>query len=222
MMAARRGWVPILLGRSVADLERVAQDIRQAGLSASDPVECDLSNLDSIAAASAEITREHPDLDALVHNGCTWLAGQLDTHTDAEIEFVITSALTGTIALTRCLLPFLRARPYADIHTVVSMSGLRYAPLLGASAAFMAAKAGQDGFTLGLVQELRETDVRVTATYPGLISEEMLIDDNRSATQKSLSVDDVADAVLYAISAPPHVAFRQIVIERSRSDFLRP
>jgi short-subunit dehydrogenase len=54
------------------------------------------------------------------------------------IQSCIASAAIGSLILTRHLLPNLLGRQDADIHTVVSTSGLQNRPLDGGSVAFQA------------------------------------------------------------------------------------
>ncbi|KAL9561146.1 hypothetical protein ACKAV7_014501 [Fusarium commune] len=86
-----------------------------------------------------------------------------------------------------------------------------------------AAKAAQDGFTQGLLEEMKGTSVRVTSVYPGLIED---VSPTSVEWQKQRSSDEgitnknVVDTIIYALSAPPNVSLRSIVIERTHSDFL--
>ena len=108
--------------------------------------------------AADELVREHGDLDILVNSGAQWIGGPLVELTNAQIAAMVDSMLTGTMALTRRLLPTLLARPRADIHTVVSMSGLRNTPDCAASVASFPRRQGlgRTGFvSMGLVEELR-------------------------------------------------------------------
>lgn len=221
--AADRGALPILLGRSLEQLEIVREAIRGRTGSAPDAYHCDLADFASIAGAAGNLTAHHSDLDILVHNGSQWTGGPLDGQSDEMIAAVVNSTVSGMLALTRHLLPVLKARPRADIHTVVSMSGLQYARFLGSSLPFRVAKAAQDGFTQSLVEELRETGIRVTSVYPGLIEDLSPLDPEWHAERSvsdPLTDRDVVDAILYALGAPPNVALRQIVIERARTQFL--
>lgn len=223
VIAADRGAVPILLGRSLPALQEVARIIEQRAAIRSAAYRCDLADLASVAAAAAALVAEYPDLDALVHNGARWSGGTLATQDDASIAAVVSSTITGTMALTRQLLPVLRAHPFADIHFVVSMSALAGTHPVGASLPFRAAKAAQQSFAQNLAAELNGTPIRVTSIYPGLIDDVSPTapewDAPRGISQ-GLSNRDVVDAMLYALSAPPNVSLRQIVIERTRSDFL--
>lgn len=223
IVAASRGAIPILLGRSSDMLREVVDVIVGNGGPHVDSFVCDLSSPPSIRAAANQIVALHPDIDILVNNGAQFTSGSLEDHTDEQIMAVVNSAVTGTMMLTRQLLPLLKARARADIHNVVSMSGLQYARLAGASLPFRAAKAAQDGFTQGLVEELAGTAVRITSIYPGIIEDvsPTTAEWNRPrGADEGLSNKDVVDTILYALSAPANVSLRQIVIERSRSDFL--
>jgi NADP-dependent 3-hydroxy acid dehydrogenase YdfG len=223
IVAADRGAIPILLGRTTDRLAEVAQAIHARTGLRPDAVRCDLTDFASIAEAAGAIAENHRDLDILVHNGSQWTGGPLEAQSDERIAAVVDSTVSGMLALTRHLLPLLAARPSADIHTVVSMSGLQYARFIGSSLPFRAAKAAQDGFVQGLVEELKDSDIRVTSIYPGLIEDVSPLDAEWDAPGEPLgplSNRDVVDAILYALSAPPNVALRQIVIERSRSQFL--
>jgi NAD(P)-dependent dehydrogenase (short-subunit alcohol dehydrogenase family) len=160
IVAASQGAIPILLGRSLAALQEVSDIISSNGWQQVYSFVCDLSDPQSIASAADEIVASHPDIDVLVNNGAQFTTGSLENHTDEQIMAVVNSAVTGTMILTRQLLPLLKARARADIHNVVSMSGLQYARFVGASLPFRTAKAAQDGFTQGLVEELRGSSVR--------------------------------------------------------------
>jgi short-subunit dehydrogenase len=223
IVAADRGAVPILLGRSPGALEEVAAAIAGRVGARPDAVVCDLADLGSVAGAADRLAQRHADLDILVNSGAQWASGAFETQSDEAIQAVVGSAVTGTMALTRRLLALLRARPQADIHTVVSMSGLQYARLRGSSLPFRAAKAAQDGFVQGLVEELQGTQVRVTSVYPGIIEDVSPLVPAWSAVRAPdamLSHREVVEAILFTLEMPAHTSIRSLVIERSRSDFL--
>ena len=223
IVAASQGAVPILLGRSLPALQETSDVIANNGGPNTDSFVCDLASPQSVASAANQIAAVHPDIGVLVNNGAQFSAGNLDTLTDDEVMAVVNSAVTGTMLLTRHLLPLLKARARADIHNVVSMSGLPYARLIGASLAFRAAKAAQDGFTQGLVEELRASAIRITSIYPGVIEDVSPASaewDRPRGPEEGLTTKDVVELIIYALSAPPNVSLRQIIVERTRSDFL--
>ncbi|KAG5794367.1 hypothetical protein H9Q69_006566 [Fusarium xylarioides] len=223
IVAASQGATPILLGRSQSSLQEVVETIKSDSGATAYPIICDLSDPASVAKATKEISESHPNIDILVNNGAYFTEGTFDKQTDDQILSVVNSAVTGTMLLTRQLLPLLKQRPRADIHNVVSMSGLQYARLTGASLPFRAAKAAQDGFTQGLVEELKGTAVRVTSAYLGLIEDVSPTSEEwqrQRGSDEGITNKNVVDTIIFALSAPPNVSLRSIVIERTRSDFL--
>ncbi|KAF4446457.1 nadp-dependent l-serine l-allo-threonine dehydrogenase ydfg [Fusarium austroafricanum] len=223
IVVASRGATPILLGRSQNALQEVCDTIKSQSGRTAHAIICDLSDPTSVAHATNQIAESHPDIDILVNNGAHFTEGSFDKQTDDQIMSVVNSAVTGTMILTRQLLPLLKQRPRADIHNVVSMSGLQYARLTGASLPFRAAKAAQDGFTQGLVEELKGSSVRITSLYPGLFEDLSPTSPEwrkERGSDDGMTNKDVVDAIVYALSAPPNVSLRSIVIERTHSDFL--
>lgn len=223
MVAADQGMTPLLLGRNQARLGEVADAIARRTGKHPDVIGCDLADPASVADAAGRIAAAHGDLDILVNSGSQWTGGAFEALTDEQIAAMVDSTMTGTMVLTRRLLPVLRTRPHADIHTVVSMSGLPYARMRGSSAAFVAAKAGQSGFVQALTEELIGTNVRVTSIYPGIIEDVLPEEGAWNAerdTNDKLSDRNVVEAILYILSQPPNVAIRSLVIERARTEFL--
>jgi short-subunit dehydrogenase len=223
IVAADRGMRPVLLGRNSASLAEIAAVIASRVGSRPDCIVCDLANLASVADAASKIVLIAPELDILVNSGSQWTGGAFVDQSDERLSAVIGSTVSGTMALTRRLLPLLLGRPNADIHTVVSMSGLPYARMRGSSVPFVAAKAAQNGFVQALTEELIGTNVRVTSIHPGIIEDvlptEAAWDEQRGASD-ALSDRNVVEAILFMLDQPPNVAIRSLVIERAQTDFL--
>ncbi len=223
LVAADRAMVPILLGRSRQRLDGIAQQIAARTGVMPVVIELDLANTESVARAAADIAAMAPNLDILVNSGSQWSGGDFESQSDEKILAVINSTLSGTVMLTRRLLPLLKSRPNADIHTVVSMSGLPYARMVGSAVPFVAAKAGQNGFVQALTEELKATSIRVTSIHPGIIEDIQPADQNWDADRGAsdmLTNRNVAEAIMFILSQPPNVAIRSLVIERALSDFL--
>lgn len=220
---ADAGARPVLLARMSEALARTADTIQARTGQTVETLTCDLADAASCAAAGRKLVQEHPDLDGLIHNGAMWLPGSMADISDADIQNCIASAAIGSLILTRHVLPILGARADADIHTVVSTSGLPNVPLLGASIVFRAAKSAQDGFVQGLADELKQTSIRVTAVYPGDFED---ISPLEPAWTEPRDPDDqltnreVVDAILFTLNLPPNAAVKALVIEQHKGDML--
>lgn len=206
----------VLLARTSQALGETTDTIRKRTGQQVDTLSCDLADRESCSAAGRQLSGEHPDLDGLIHNGAMWLPGELSGISDIDIQACIGSAAIGSLILTRHLLANLKARQDADIHTVVSTSGLQNQPLEGASLVFAAAKSAQAGFVHGLAEELAETRVRVTAVFPGNIIDISPKDaawDTSAGSDHALSNREVVEAILFILNLPPMVAVRSLVIQ---------
>ncbi|MGD9895088.1 MAG: SDR family oxidoreductase [Dehalococcoidia bacterium] len=206
----------VLLARDKSALTATVHAIHERTGQTAEALTCDLSDAASCTEAGETLARRNPDLDGLIHNGAMWLPGSLASTSDADMQACISSAAIGSLILTRHLLPILGARPAADIHTVVSTSGLPNASLSGTSVAFRAAKAAQDGLVQGLAEELQQTRIRVTAVYPGDFEDvsplEPAWNDPRQP-DGPLTNREVVSSILFALDQPPNAIIRTLVIE---------
>lgn len=206
----------VLLARTKEALQDTAKTIHQRTGQQVDTLSCDLANAESCIAAGENLISNHADLDGLIHNGAMWLAGTMDNVSDHDIQNCISSAVIGSLILTRHLLPNLKQRDNADIHTVISTNGIPNQPLNGSSIVFCAAKSAQAGFVQGLTEELQNTPIRVTAIYPGNIADisptEAAWDQSPKSTQ-ALSNREVVDGIMFILNMPPSVAIKSLVIQ---------
>ena len=207
----------VLLARSKEALDRTAQTIRTRTGQEVATIVCDLADAASSTAAGEKLAQDHPDLNGLIHNGAMWLPGSFDEITDADIHACIASAAIGSLILTRHLLPVLKRQAEADIHTVVSTSGLANTPLDGTSVAFRAAKAAQDGLVQGLADELKDTTVRVTAVHPNNFEDVSPLDADWDAPRPAnhpLTNREVVDAILFTLNLPPSVEVKTLTLQQ--------
>jgi len=213
---ADHGAETALLGRDRAALQAVAETIRSRTGRDALMAACDLTRPNSIADACRTVLAGDARVDILVNNAATWLTGALADQPDAEIAAALAATVTGTILVTKGLLPALRSSPAADIVTVISTAGwVRWD--LGASAAFHAAKHGQSGFSDALRHELKETGIRVTALYPPDFDDiDPLAPDWDNNERRKLSNREVVDTILFAVTAPRACVYPVIMMDNLR------
>jgi NADP-dependent 3-hydroxy acid dehydrogenase YdfG len=213
----------VISGRNRENLFSLAESMRLRSGRKPECVPLDMSDVSEVTAFAKKWRDEKQPLDILINNAATWLSGPMDSHDALSIVQTITANVTGTLLLTRGLLPLLKASPAADIVNIVSISGMQNVPLQGASVAYNASKHGQTGMTDGLRQELRQTGIRITAVYPPNIVDISPLnkaewDAPRDATSW-LTNKDVVGTVIGALSRARHVAFMQVMMETQTSNF---
>lgn len=209
----------VLLGRSLEALQAVADAIRlRTGRDAS-IVPCDLARPESVEEACRIVFAENPVVDVLVNNGAPWLPGSIDELAETDIVNTVAATVSGTILVTKGLLPGLRQSRAADIVTIVSTAGWAGWDNGGStSAAFHAAKHGQSGFSDRLRHELKEEGIRVAAIYPPDFEDVDVLGADRTnapelAAKGKLTNREVVATVLFAITAPRVCTYPVIILD---------
>ncbi|CAK13883.1 SDR family oxidoreductase [Pseudomonas entomophila] len=128
---------------------------------------CDIADARSVRAFAEQLQADERPVDILVLSAAQWLEGPLgEGDSDEEIVSTINSGLTGSITLTRALLPSLRRSGAADIMAMVSVCGVPQFTNSIAHPAFFAAKHGMSGFCQNMTHHLAAEGIRVTGFYP--------------------------------------------------------
>jgi short-subunit dehydrogenase len=212
-----------IAGRNPENLYAIAESIRLRNGTAPDVVAMDMSDISQVTLFAKKCRDENRPLDILINNAATWLSGPMDSHDAYAINATITANVTGTLLLTRGMLPLLKKSSSADIVNIVSVSGMFNVPLQGASVAYIASKHGQAGMTDALRQELRGQNVRITAVYPPNIEDISPLDAKAWNAPRDalswLSNRDVVETVVSALARARHIAFSSIVLETATSNF---
>lgn len=217
VVLADQGAEVIMTARSAENLNSTAESIRLRTGARPHTLQIDLADVSQTTLAAKKMRDEGLPLDILINNGAQWLPGKLDENDAYAINSAITGIVTGTLLLTRGLIPLLEKSGAGDILNIISISGIANTPLLGASVAYYAAKHGQAGMNDGLRQELKGRPVRVSAIYPSWIKDISPLNEvdwNKEREPGSWATNrDIVEAALFAISRPRHVTLASIVID---------
>jgi short-subunit dehydrogenase len=210
-------------GRNPENLYALAESIRLRTGTKPDVALLDMADISEVTTLAKSYRDNNRQLDVLINNAATWLSGPMDSHDAYAIAQTITANVTGTLLLTRGLLPLLKKSEMADIINMVSISGMENVPLQGASVAYIASKHGQTGLTDALRQELRGSGVRLTAIYPPNIEDISPLNveawrELRGPTSW-LTNKDVVGTTLSALSRARHIAFMSVLMETATSNF---
>ena len=212
-----------IAGRIPENLYALAESIRLRSGKAPETVAMDLADISQVTLFAKKCRDEKRPLDILINNGASWLSGHMHSHDAFAIANTITANVTGTLLLTRGMLPLLKASSAGDIVNMISVSGQHNVPLQGASVAYIASKHGQAGMTDALRQELRGQNVRITAIYPPNIDDISPLDEKAwNATRDAtswLTNRDVVEAVLASLSRARHITYASLALETATSNF---
>jgi len=164
-------------------------------------------------------------LDILVNNAGVMLLGPV---AGAEVEHwqrMINVNLLGLLYCTHATLPIMGQGGGGHIVNVASVAG-RHATL--GSAVYNMTKFGVVAFSEALRQEVLHANVRVTCVEPGFVDTELqghnehpMVVEAIEKMRKDLGddvlkADDIADAIVYALTRPPHVAVNEVLVRPTK------
>jgi len=185
----------------------------------------DVSTEEGARGAVAFAVRSFGRLDVLVNNAGVMLLGPVEGADPGDFRRMVDLNLLGVMYATHAALPHLLATR-GDVVVVSSVAGKT---ARGGFAGYSASKFGASAFAESLRQEMSPRGVRVALVVPGLVATELADHvahgasrraiEERMAALTPLRPEDVAGAVLYAVSQPPHVAVGEIVIRPSGQAF---
>jgi NAD(P)-dependent dehydrogenase (short-subunit alcohol dehydrogenase family) len=130
-------------------------------------------------------------------------------------QLLIRANLDGAFYCIHAVFPQMLARRSGLIVNVSSIAGKRASPLGGA--AYAASKFGMSALGLCLAAEEKDSGIRVSTIYPGEVDTPILVVRPQPVTDEHrkniLKPEDVAEAVLFVATLPPHVSVPELVIK---------
>jgi NADP-dependent 3-hydroxy acid dehydrogenase YdfG len=226
---AKAGASVALVARRRERLDDLAARLREMGANAL-AIECDVTNQANAREAVANTVAEFGRLDSLVNNAGVMLLGPIVDADTSEWTRMIDLNVTGILYLTNAALPHLLVaaesgpRRVADVVNISSVAG-RVAR--SGSGVYNASKWAVNAFSESLRQEVTKRHVRVSLVEPGAVETE-LSSHNRPEIQQlihqrfgnveRLQADDIADAIVYVITRPRHVAINEVLVRPTEQD----
>jgi serine 3-dehydrogenase len=207
-------------GRRSERLRTLADDLGEAFL----PLEIDMRDVDAVKSL-AELSQSWGEIDLLLNNA--GLAPPTDSLPDTDwdlLETVMETNMTGLVALTRALLPRLIERKGA----VINLSSVAATYPYKGGAVYGGTKAFVRQFSLDLRCDLAGTGVRVTSIEPGMVETEFTIvrtggdkaaSDALYAGMHPMTADDIAEAIWWVATLPPHVNVNAIELMPTSQSF---
>jgi NAD(P)-dependent dehydrogenase (short-subunit alcohol dehydrogenase family) len=221
----RLGWAVAVGARRVDQLADTAKLVDDAGGRAF-AHSLDVRRPESIDAFMAATTAELGPVDVLVNNAGIAAPGSLHEMSDAEHEQILATNLLGPILVTKRVVASLRERGApGDIVFISSDATQNPRPFLGT---YAISKSGLEALAANLALEcedypIRSSIVRVGPTLTGFAEDwdleqfaAIIPHWQRFGIQRHFNMmepDDVARAVVHAVTAPPHMWTRIIEVQ---------
>ncbi len=223
--ASAAGASVALLARRADRLRDITADLEGKGGGRVIAVAADVTDEHSLTRAAKQVSEELGRCDALVNNAGQMLLSRFEASKVDEWRRMIEINLVGALLATDAFLPALRDGG-GDIVNISSVAGRKARPT---SSVYSATKWAIGGWSEAVRQELIADRVRVTLVEPGAVRTELaehISDDSIRETTRAmydttdaLHPDDIAGAVVYAISQPPRVSINEILIRPTLQEY---
>ena len=188
-------------------------------------IETDVAEEEQARAFVERANDELGGLDVLVNNAGVMLLGPVAGAPTEQWRQMIDVNLLGLLYCTHAALPIMGTAGSGDIVNVASVAG-RIASL--GSGVYNMTKWGVVGFSEALRQECSRAGVRVTAIEPGWVDTELQGHNEHPAVveamnrlidqiDKVLEPRDIARAITFAVTQPPHVSINEMLIRPTTS-----
>ncbi len=186
--------------------------------------EVDVSDEQQARAFIEQAHAEHGALNMLVNNAGLMLLGPVATADTADWRRMLDVNLWGLLVCTHTALPLIAQSGGGDIVNVSSVAGRRAD---AGAAVYNLTKFGVHAFSEALRQEALHAGVRVTVVAPGFVDTELqghntepVVLQARAKAREHigevLAPEDIADAIVYAVTRPPHVCLNEVVVRPTR------
>lgn len=209
----------ILTGRSKEKLNPVMEEISGIPSSRVFPLIMDVRDFDECERAVASLPDDFKNVDILINNA--GLALELDTVDRGNIEDwdrMIDTNVKGLLYVTRLVAPRMVERKEGHIVNIGSISSHE---VYKGGAVYCASKHAVWALTQGMRTDFLEYGIKVTQVSPGAAETHFSLTrfhGNKEKASKvyegftSLSADDVADVVEFAVTRPAHVCLDEIIV----------
>ena len=182
-------------------------------------VEADFSKEAEAIAAVQAVEQHFGQIDILINNAGVMYLEPVATADLARWRSMFELNLLGLIAATQAALPGMTARKSGHIVNISSTAGHYANPTMSA---YAATKWGVRAFTDSLRREVFKSNIRTTLISPGIAATELRdhIGDptvkaainQRADAMRQLESQDIAEAILYAVTRPDHVGINEILM----------
>lgn len=179
----------------------------------------DVSQIESVNQGIGSLPAIFKDIDILINNaGLALGVNKAQSNVPGEIDTVVDVNVKGVLYLIQAITPGMISRGKGHIINISSIAGHEAYP---GGSVYCATKHAVDAITKSTRMDLVDTPLRVTAISPGLVETEFSLvrfqgDSERAAKvyqgYEPLLADDIADAILYVATRPPHVQIADMII----------
>ncbi|HFG0235214.1 TPA: SDR family oxidoreductase [Staphylococcus aureus] len=195
----------ILAGRHKDKLQNVANQLAQDRVKV---VPTDVTKKEEVDELIKIAQQTFGGLDIVINSAGQMLSSKITDYQVDEWDSMIDVNIKGTLYTAQAALPTMLEQSSGHLINIASISGFE---VTKSSTIYSATKAAVHTITQGLEKELAKTGVKVTSISPGMVDTAITAAYNPT-DRKKLEPQDIAEAVLYALTQPKHVNVNEITV----------
>jgi decaprenylphospho-beta-D-erythro-pentofuranosid-2-ulose 2-reductase len=201
-LAGRRLGAVVLAGRGEESLAAGAAELHALDVATVETAIVDVTDIGSLEAFADDAAKRLGAIDLVLVAAGELGTAELDALDAASVAALASANFTGPAAATMAFARVLRAQGHGKIVVLSSVAGVR---VRAANFVYGAAKAGLDGFCLGLADALAGSGVGVMVVRPGFVKTKMTA--GRKSAPFTVEASDVADAVVRGLETGKSVVW---------------
>jgi NADP-dependent 3-hydroxy acid dehydrogenase YdfG len=221
---AERGMRVAVAARRLDRLEALVTRVAQAGGEAI-PLGADVTDEQQVQVMVHRAQQQWGRLDILVNSAGLMLLGPIGGANTGDWRRMISTNLLGLLYATHAALPIMQAQKSGHIVNISSVAG-RIAR--AGSGVYNATKWGVGAFSEALRQECVQEHIRVTLIEPGVVETDLASHITQTAAREAalrrireitpLQSEDIANAIVYALTQPPHINVNEILLRPTEQE----
>lgn len=195
----------VLAGRNKDKLQNVANQLAQDSVKV---VPTDVTKKEEVDELIKIAQQTFGGLDIVINSAGQMLSSKITDYQVDEWDSMIDVNIKGTLYTAQAALPTMLEQSSGHLINIASISGFE---VTKSSTIYSATKVAVHTITQGLEKELAKTGVKVTSISPGVVDTAITAAYNPT-DRKKLEPQDIAEAVLYALTQPKHVNVNEITV----------
>ncbi|HCY8617105.1 TPA: SDR family oxidoreductase [Staphylococcus aureus] len=195
----------VLAGRNKDKLQNVANQLAQDSVKV---VPTDVTKKEEVDELIKIAQQTFGGLDIVINSAGQMLSSKITDYQVDEWDSMIDVNIKGTLYTAQAALPTMLEQSSGHLINIASISGFE---VTKSSTIYSATKVAVHTINQGLEKELAKTGVKVTSISPGMVDTAITAAYNPT-DRKKLEPQDIAEAVLYALTQPKHVNVNEITV----------
>jgi 3-hydroxy acid dehydrogenase/malonic semialdehyde reductase len=216
-LLAQHNFNLILCGRRADRLEKLKQEL--VAMTEVITLCFDVRSYDEVIRAVQSLSGKWKTIDVLVNNaGNAHGLDPIQTGSVDDWDAMIDINVKGLLYVSREVIQGMIERRAGHIINIGSIAGKEVYPN---GNVYCASKFAVDALTRGVRMDVNPFGIKVTSINPGLVETEFALVRFKGNSEKASTVyqgmqpltgNDIADIILYVLTAPPHVVLADITV----------